>query len=115
MVTGHLHIIDWAIIIGYIAFAIGIGLHHSKKATSSVKEYFTSGQGAPWWILGTSIVATTFAADTPLAVSGLVVKRGIAGNWYWWNGLYLNHGPEGEEICRLTSSSCRRFRGLWLA
>ena len=89
MVTGHLHFIDWAIIIGYIAFAIGIGLYHSKKATSSVKEYFASGQGAPWWILGTSIVATTFAADTPLAVSGLVVRRGIAGNWYWWNGALM--------------------------
>jgi SSS family solute:Na+ symporter len=89
VVSSHLYFVDWAIIIGYIAFAIGIGLHHSKKATSSVKEYFTSGQGAPWWILGTSIVATTFAADTPLAVSGLVVKRGIAGNWYWWNGALM--------------------------
>ncbi|MDI6827922.1 MAG: Na+:solute symporter, partial [Armatimonadota bacterium] len=55
----------------------------------SIKEYFASGQGTPWWILGTSIVATTFAADTPLAVSGLVVRRGIAGNWYWWNGALM--------------------------
>jgi Na+/proline symporter len=89
VVTGHLHYIDWALIVGYMVFAIGLGLYHSRKATSSVKEYFTSGQGAPWWILGTSIVATTFAADTPLAVSGLVVRRGIAGNWYWWNGALM--------------------------
>jgi Na+/proline symporter len=47
VVTGHLHLIDWAIIVGYMAFAIGIGLYHSRKATTSVKEYFTSGQGAP--------------------------------------------------------------------
>lgn len=89
MVTGHLHFIDWVFIVGYMAFAIGLGLYHSRKATMSVKEYFASGQGAPWWILGTSIVATTFAADTPLAVSGLVVRRGIAGNWYWWNGALM--------------------------
>jgi len=89
LVFGNLHFVDWAFIIGYIAFAIGFGLYHSRKSTSSVKEYFASGQGAPWWILGTSIVATTFAADTPLAVSGLIAKRGIAGNWYWWNGALM--------------------------
>lgn len=89
MVTGHLHVIDWVFIVGYISFAIGLGLYHSRKATNSIKEYFASGQDAPWWILGTSIVATTFAADTPLAVSGLVVRRGIAGNWYWWNGALM--------------------------
>ena len=88
-VLGNLHLIDWAIIVGYIVFAIGFGLYHSKKSTISVKQYFASGQGAPWWILGTSIVATTFAADTPLAVSGLIAKRGIAGNWYWWNGALM--------------------------
>lgn len=89
MVVGHLYLIDWFFIVGYIVFAIWLGLAHSKKATSSVKEYFASGQDTPWWILGTSIVATTFAADTPLVVSGLVVKRGIAGNWYWWNGALM--------------------------
>ncbi|MDI6782466.1 MAG: Na+:solute symporter [bacterium] len=87
--VSNLHWIDWFFIIGYMVFAIGLGLYHSRKATTSVKEYFASGQGAPWWILGTSIVATTFAADTPLAVSSLVVKRGIAGNWYWWNGALM--------------------------
>ncbi|MCX7918071.1 MAG: Na+:solute symporter [bacterium] len=89
MVVGYLHTIDWIFIIGYMVFAIGLGLWHSRKSTTSVKEYFASGQGAPWWILGTSIVATTFAADTPLAVSALVVRRGIAGNWYWWNGALM--------------------------
>lgn len=87
--TGHLHYFDWALIVLSLSFALGIGLYHSKKSKTSVKEYFASGQGVPWWILGTSIVATTFAADTPLAVSGLVAKQGIAGNWYWWNGALM--------------------------
>lgn len=85
----HLHWIDWLIMGGYTFFAIGFGVYHSRQSTRSVKDYFASGQGAPWWILGTSIVATTFAADTPLAISGLVVKQGIAGNWYWWNGALM--------------------------
>ena len=89
MAFGNLHYIDVAFIVGYIAFAIGFALYHSRKSTTSVKEYFASGQGAPWWIIGTSIVATTFAADTPLAISGLVARRGIAGNWYWWNGALM--------------------------
>ncbi len=84
--TGHLVWYDWAIIWGYIIFAFGLGIWHSKKSLSSMNEYFASGKDTPWWILGTSIVATTFAADTPLAISGLVVKQGIWGNWYWWNG-----------------------------
>jgi Na+/proline symporter len=84
--SGHLLWYDWAIIWGYILFAMGLGIWHSKKSLSSMDEYFASGKDTPWWILGTSIVATTFAADTPLAISGLVVKQGIWGNWYWWNG-----------------------------
>ncbi|MEW6203654.1 MAG: sodium:solute symporter family protein [bacterium] len=80
----HLTYLDWAIILGYFVFAVALGMYHSRKATSSIDEYFASGRSAPWWILGTSMVATTFAADTPLAVSALVVTSGIAGNWYWW-------------------------------
>ena len=77
--------IDWAFIIGFILFSISIGLYFSRRGTKSVGDYFASGQGVPWWILGTSMVATTFAADTPLAISGLVVKQGIWGNWFWWS------------------------------
>jgi hypothetical protein len=51
----------------------------------SVREYFLSGRDLPWWLAGTSMVATTFAADTPLAVAGFVARNGIAGNWIWWN------------------------------
>ncbi|MBN1350388.1 sodium:proline symporter [candidate division KSB1 bacterium] len=76
--------IDWICVIGFIALSIGIGIYFSKRGTRSVGDYFASGQGVPWWILGTSMVATTFAADTPLAISGLVVKQGIWGNWFWW-------------------------------
>jgi len=74
----------WMIIAGFLLISITIGIYFSRRGTRSVSDYFASGQGVPWWILGTSMVATTFAADTPLAISGLVVKQGIWGNWYWW-------------------------------
>jgi len=76
--------IDWFFIILFILFSISIGIYFSRRGRKSVGDYFASGQGVPWWILGTSMVATTFAADTPLAISGLVVKQGIWGNWFWW-------------------------------
>lgn len=76
--------IDWFFIILFILLSISIGIYYSRRGRKSVGDYFASGQGVPWWILGTSMVATTFAADTPLAISGLVVKQGIWGNWYWW-------------------------------
>ena len=77
--------IDGVIIIGYIFFALGLGIYYSKRAGRDINEFFVSGRNLPWWLAGTSMVATTFAADTPLAVTGLVVKDGIAGNWLWWN------------------------------
>ena len=77
--------IDGVIIISYIFFALGLGIYYSKRAGRDINEFFVSGRNLPWWLAGTSMVATTFAADTPLAVTGLVVKDGIAGNWLWWN------------------------------
>jgi len=77
--------IDGVIIISYIVFALGLGIYYSKRAGRDINEFFVSGRNLPWWLAGTSMVATTFAADTPLAVTGLVVKDGIAGNWLWWN------------------------------
>jgi len=77
--------IDGVIIISYILFALGLGIYYSKRAGRDINEFFVSGRNLPWWLAGTSMVATTFAADTPLAVTGLVVKDGIAGNWLWWN------------------------------
>ena len=80
-----LTLIDWAIIAAYFLFNIGIGLYYKSRAGSNTSEFFLSGRNVPWWLAGTSMVATTFAADTPLVVTGLVARNGIAGNWLWWN------------------------------
>lgn len=76
---------DVSIIIVYFLFVIIIGLKFSGRASQNIEEFFVSGRKLPWWLAGTSMVATTFAADTPLAVTGLVAAHGIAGNWLWWN------------------------------
>lgn len=83
----HLTLTDWLVIAGYFAINLGIGLWYRKRATGSTDEYFVGGRNVSWWLAGTSMVATTFAADTPLAVTGLVASYGIAGNWLWWNML----------------------------
>ncbi|MCH7618352.1 MAG: Na+:solute symporter [Candidatus Marinimicrobia bacterium] len=83
----QLSTLDWALILIYFVFALGVGVYFSKRASGSIVEYFTSGRSLPWWLAGTSMVATTFAADTPLAVTELVANHGIAGNWLWWNML----------------------------
>ncbi len=77
---------DWLIVALYFVVSAAIGLAYTKKASQSLADYFVSGRSLPWWLAGTSMVATTFAADTPLAVAGLVAKYGVAGNWLWWNG-----------------------------
>src|SRR6267143_213967 len=76
--------LDWLIIGLYFAFNIGIGFYYKARAGQSTSEFFLSGRNVPWWLAGTSMVATTFAADTPLVVTGFVAKNGIAGNWLWW-------------------------------
>ncbi len=78
-------LIDWAIILLYVIFSLGTGIYFARRAGKGPEEYFLSGRSLPWWIVGTSMVATTFAADTPLVVAGLVANNGIAGNWIWWN------------------------------
>ncbi|MEP6962334.1 MAG: sodium:solute symporter family protein, partial [Acidobacteriota bacterium] len=75
---------DWAVVALYFAFMLGIGFYYKSRAAASFEEYFLSGRNVPWWLAGTSMVATTFAADTPLAVTGMVAANGIAGNWLWW-------------------------------
>src|SRR5205809_2732267 len=77
--------IDWAIVAAYFLLSTGIGLVFTKRGGESLSEYFISGRQASWWLAGASMVATTFAADTPLVVTGLVVAHGVAGNWLWWN------------------------------
>lgn len=76
--------LDWTVVALYFAFNIAIGFYYKSRAGSNVNEFFLSGRNVPWWLAGTSMVATTFAADTPLAVTGMVAKGGIAGNWLWW-------------------------------
>ncbi len=82
-----LHWIDWLLIISFLVLSFGIGLFYTKDAGESTENYFLGGRKLPWWLAGTSMVATTFAADTPLLVTELVVKNGISGNWLWWNGV----------------------------
>src|SRR5579862_2851121 len=77
--------LDWFWIALYFVINGGIGLYYKSRAGKNVNEFFLSGRNIPWWLAGTSMVATTFAADTPLAVTGMVAKGGIAGNWLWWS------------------------------
>ena len=79
--------LDWAIVVAYFALTTLIGLWFTKRGGESLSEYFISGRNAPWWLAGVSMVATTFAADTPLAVTGMVATKGVAGNWLWWNAV----------------------------
>ena len=80
----QLVLLDWVIIVGYFVVTLAIGAYSARRAGKNMAEFFVSGRSLPWWIAGTSMVATTFAADTPLAVTGLIVKNGLAGNWFWW-------------------------------
>jgi Na+/proline symporter len=82
-----LSLLDWLAIFGYLAFTILLGLCFRKRSAKSVDQYFVSGRNVNWWLAGTSMVATTFAADTPLVVTGLVYAEGISGNWLWWGSL----------------------------
>ncbi len=77
-------VIDWAIIVAFFVISLLIGLFSAKTAGTSAKEFFLSGRNMPWWLLGVSMVATTFSADTPNLVTDLVRKNGVAGNWAWW-------------------------------
>jgi len=78
---------DWLIIGIYMLITLGIGLAFTRKSGKSLEAYILGGRNLPWWVAGLSMVATTFAADTPLAVTELVAKNGISGNWMWWNML----------------------------
>jgi Na+/proline symporter len=81
----NLTAVDWAIVVAYFALSTAIGFAFTKRGGESLDEYFLSGRKVPWWLAGAAMVATTFAADTPLVVTGLVASRGVAGNWLWWN------------------------------
>ena len=78
---------DWAAVVGYLLITLILGLYFRSRSGKSTEDYFVSGRNVSWWLAGTSMVATTFAADTPLVVTGLVYRNGIAGNWFWWSFL----------------------------
>lgn len=80
----NISLIDWAIILAFFVISMLIGVLTSRKAGSSAKEFFLSGRNMPWWLLGVSMVATTFSADTPNLVTDIVRKDGVSGNWVWW-------------------------------
>ena len=75
---------DWIIVFAFFAVSLAIGLWASRDSGKSTKEFFLSGRNMPWWLLGVSMVATTFSADTPNLVTDIVRKQGVAGNWAWW-------------------------------
>lgn len=82
-----LETLDWIIIIIFLLISLYIGLKFKDKASGSLTDFFLAGRNLPWYIAGLSMVATTFAADTPLWVTEVIKKNGISGNWLWWNML----------------------------
>ena len=76
--------LDWAIVAAVLLVTFGLVAVYARRASRSTGEFFAGGRSMPWWLAGTSMVATTFAADTPLAVAELVAQSGVAGNWLWW-------------------------------
>jgi len=80
-----MHLLDWLLVLAYLAGSLGIGFWLQKRSSGSSGDFFLAGRSLPWWVLGTSMVATTFAADTPLAITEMVRGHGIWRNWWWWN------------------------------
>ena len=76
--------LDWLIIFLFFAISLGIGIYVSKTSGKSANEFFLSGRSMPWWLLGLSMVATTFSTDTPNLVTDIVRSNGVSGNWVWW-------------------------------
>jgi solute:Na+ symporter, SSS family len=81
----HLTYIDWAIIAAFLVISFSISFYYRKVAEKGLSGFFLGGRNLPWYLAGISMVATTFAADTPLAVTEIVASKGIAGNWLWWS------------------------------
>ena len=80
----HIAFIDYLIIGAFLLVILGIGLYTSRSASTNTSEFFLSGRNMPWWLLGFSMVATTFSTDTPNLVTDIVRDQGVAGNWVWW-------------------------------
>jgi SSS family transporter len=77
--------LDYLVVAGYVLLMISVAWAAKVRGQESLDDFFAGGKNLPWWLVGVSMVATTFAADTPLAITGIVARQGIAGNWFWWN------------------------------
>jgi solute:Na+ symporter, SSS family len=80
--------LDWVIVVSYLLLSLLLGVYFTRRASGSMSSYFISERNLPWWIIGTSMVATTFATDTPLVITGWVRTEGIWKNWFWWNYIF---------------------------
>jgi Na+/proline symporter len=78
-------LLDYSVVIGYFLLMIAVAWAAKARGQESLEDFFAGGKNLPWWLVGVSMVATTFAADTPLAITGIVARQGVAGNWFWWN------------------------------
>ncbi|UCG20269.1 MAG: Na+:solute symporter [Deltaproteobacteria bacterium] len=94
----NLPTLDWIIIIAYLVASLTVGFYFSKRALRSVNDYFVSGRVLPWWLAGMSMIASAFAIDTPLGITGLVAKDGIPGVWYAWSFVLGGAGALGAFI-----------------
>ena len=81
--------IDWVIVFAYFILSLVVGIWASKKAGRDTQSFFLAGRNMPWWLLGVSMVATTFSTDTPNLVTDLVRQNGVSGNWAWWAFLQI--------------------------
>ncbi len=90
--------IDWIIVAGYLIFTVLLGLYFSRKALKSVDDYFVSGRSLPWWLAGMTMIASAFAIDTPLGITGLIAKDGIPGVWYAWSFVMGGAGALGAFL-----------------
>ncbi|MFP4474381.1 MAG: sodium:solute symporter family protein [Desulfatibacillaceae bacterium] len=90
--------LDWTIIAVYLAISLGLGLYFSRRALKSVDDYFVSGRHLPWWLAGMSMIASAFAIDTPLGITGMVAAHGIPGVWYAWSFAMGGAGALGAFV-----------------
>ena len=89
LLNSRLEPIDWVVILGYLMLSITISFFFIKHRSENIEDFFVAGRSLPWWLLGTSIAATWFATDAPLAITALVRSKGIYASWLWW---YLGTG-----------------------
>ena len=94
----NLSTLDLVIILGYVVAMVAMGLWFSRRATRSIDDFFVGGRSLPWWLAGTSMIASAFAIDTPLGITGLVAKNGVQGVWFAWTYILGGAGTFGAFI-----------------